>query len=391
MLRPGLEEQRVEPAHDAGEVLDAARGEQRAVHEDRGVALLLVAHDQSLAGCPEHDLDARARAGQPDRMDGYAADRGAARLGRADQPDFAGRRAVPLTREHFGQLARGAARDVGLRGRAMLDHLEARHVPSRDPREMLEQRSGEREVACRDAHAGLACLGFDLGEVVVEQPGRADHYGYPTRECECNVATDDGRVRVVDEHVWPSIQRPLDVVVDGHSDRPAPERPADIASALASRDGRLQDQIVRVDDGRDELTAHRAESPREADFERPGCDGTAAYPPRVEQLCASVSISAPPICPMRDHADCSREEAMKFMLLIHQGTTPTPRSPDEWARLSEAEQNAVYAGYQAVNETPGVTPGLQLADPETASTVRVQDDKTLITDGPFAEIKEAVG
>jgi hypothetical protein len=82
---------------------------------------------------------------------------------------------------------------------------------------------------------------------------------------------------------------------------------------------------------------------------------------------------------------------MKFMLLIHQGTTPTPRSPDEWARLSEDEQNAVFAGYQAVNETPGVTPGLQLADPETASTVRVEDGRTLITDGPFAEIKEAVG
>ena len=82
---------------------------------------------------------------------------------------------------------------------------------------------------------------------------------------------------------------------------------------------------------------------------------------------------------------------MKFMLLIHQGTTPTPRSPDEWARLSEDEQNAVFAGYQAINETPGVTPGLQLADPETASTVRVEDGKTLITDGPFAETKEAVG
>ena len=82
---------------------------------------------------------------------------------------------------------------------------------------------------------------------------------------------------------------------------------------------------------------------------------------------------------------------MKFMLLIHQGTTPTPRSPDEWARLSEDEQNAVFAGYQAVNETPGVTPGLQLADPETASTVRVEDGRTLITDGPFVEIKEAVG
>ena len=32
---------------------------------------------------------------------------------------------------------------------------------------------------------------------------------------------------------------------------------------------------------------------------------------------------------------------MKFMLLIHQGTAATPRSPEEWARLSEEEQNAV--------------------------------------------------
>jgi hypothetical protein len=82
---------------------------------------------------------------------------------------------------------------------------------------------------------------------------------------------------------------------------------------------------------------------------------------------------------------------MKFMLLIHQGTSATPRSPEEWGRLSQDEQNAVYADYQAINETPGVTPGLQLAEPETASTVRVQDGKALITDGPFAGIKEAIG
>jgi hypothetical protein len=86
-----------------------------------------------------------------------------------------------------------------------------------------------------------------------------------------------------------------------------------------------------------------------------------------------------------------KEVAMKFMLLIHQGDTPTPRSPEDWARLSEAEQQAVYAAYKGINETPGVTPGLALAAPETASTVRVQDGKTLITDGPFAEVKEAVG
>jgi hypothetical protein len=82
---------------------------------------------------------------------------------------------------------------------------------------------------------------------------------------------------------------------------------------------------------------------------------------------------------------------MKYMLLIHQGSTPTPRDPDAWGRLSEDEQKAVYADYQALNETPGVSPGVQLQDPETATTVRVEDGKTLTTDGPFVEIKEAVG
>jgi len=34
---------------------------------------------------------------------------------------------------------------------------------------------------------------------------------------------------------------------------------------------------------------------------------------------------------------------------------------------------------------------MQLADPSTATTVRVQDGKTLTTDGPFVEIKESIG
>ena len=82
---------------------------------------------------------------------------------------------------------------------------------------------------------------------------------------------------------------------------------------------------------------------------------------------------------------------MKYMLLIHQGSTPTPRDPDAWARVPEDEQKAVFADYQAINETTGVTPGLGLDAPETATTVRVQDGKTLTTDGPFVELKEAVG
>jgi hypothetical protein len=82
---------------------------------------------------------------------------------------------------------------------------------------------------------------------------------------------------------------------------------------------------------------------------------------------------------------------MKYMLLIHQRDTPTPRDPDAWAKLSEDEQKAVYADYMAINQTDGVSPGVQLDDPETATTVRVEDGKTLTTDGPFAELKEAIG
>jgi hypothetical protein len=90
-----------------------------------------------------------------------------------------------------------------------------------------------------------------------------------------------------------------------------------------------------------------------------------------------------------DHPD--KEEAMKYMLLIHQGTTPTPWDPEAWARLSEDEQKAVYEDYGAINQTPGVTPGVQMQPPETATTVRVQEGKTLTTDGPFVELKEAIG
>ena len=82
---------------------------------------------------------------------------------------------------------------------------------------------------------------------------------------------------------------------------------------------------------------------------------------------------------------------MKYMLLIHQGDSPTPRSPEDWARLSEDEQKAVYAAYGEINQAPGVTPGLQLDEPAAACTVRVRDGATLTTDGPFVAVKEALG
>ena len=82
---------------------------------------------------------------------------------------------------------------------------------------------------------------------------------------------------------------------------------------------------------------------------------------------------------------------MRYVLLINQGTTPTPGS-DAWNELTKEQREQVYADYQALNETPGVTPNdTRLDSPETATTVRVQDGKTLTTDGPFVSVKEALG
>jgi hypothetical protein len=81
---------------------------------------------------------------------------------------------------------------------------------------------------------------------------------------------------------------------------------------------------------------------------------------------------------------------MKYVVLIYQGSTPLPGS-EEFGAMSEAEQKQIYADYHALNETPGVTPGPPMGLPEDATTVRVADGKTLTTDGPFADTKEAVG
>ncbi len=81
---------------------------------------------------------------------------------------------------------------------------------------------------------------------------------------------------------------------------------------------------------------------------------------------------------------------MKYVLLIYQGTTPLPTSPEAWATLSEDEQKAVYADYAVINHTAGVTVGLPLGLPEQATTVRVKDGKTIASSGPFIDSMGAV-
>src|SRR4051794_37529485 len=77
---------------------------------------------------------------------------------------------------------------------------------------------------------------------------------------------------------------------------------------------------------------------------------------------------------------------MQYMMLINIG----PRMRD-YANLSPEEQKEIATAWQGLNTTPGVTPGLQLEPPDTATTVRVQDGRTLVTDGPFVTVKEALG
>ena len=47
--------------------------------------------------------------------------------------------------------------------------------------------------------------------------------------------------------------------------------------------------------------------------------------------------------------------------------------------------------YLALRQLPGIVSGEQLQPIETATTVRVQNGETLLTDGPFVDAKEHVG
>jgi hypothetical protein len=63
----------------------------------------------------------------------------------------------------------------------------------------------------------------------------------------------------------------------------------------------------------------------------------------------------------------------------------------EFEDLSEQEQSAIVAEYFAIRQSPGVIGGDQLQPTETATTVRVENGQTLLTDGPFVEAKEHLG
>ena len=77
---------------------------------------------------------------------------------------------------------------------------------------------------------------------------------------------------------------------------------------------------------------------------------------------------------------------MKYALLIYPG-----RSMEEYERMSDEERQSIQDEYDALLHERGVLGAEQLQPAESATTVRVEDGRTLTTDGPFADTKEILG
>jgi hypothetical protein len=79
---------------------------------------------------------------------------------------------------------------------------------------------------------------------------------------------------------------------------------------------------------------------------------------------------------------------MQYLALIYGDETV-------WTAASDEERQAAYHEYNAFGDEAqkaGVlVGGNELDSTETATTVRVRGDETLVTDGPFVESKEALG
>ncbi len=77
---------------------------------------------------------------------------------------------------------------------------------------------------------------------------------------------------------------------------------------------------------------------------------------------------------------------MKFLIQIY-----PHYSKGEFEQLPADEQQTIHEEYLAILQLPGVLGGDQLEPVETATTVRVQEGETLLTDGPFIDAKEHLG
>jgi hypothetical protein len=79
---------------------------------------------------------------------------------------------------------------------------------------------------------------------------------------------------------------------------------------------------------------------------------------------------------------------MQYLLMIYQNEA-------EYAKLDAATSQKVMEEYgaftQSIIQSGNFKAGDRLQPVTTATTVRVRDGKTLMTDGPFAETREQLG
>jgi hypothetical protein len=75
---------------------------------------------------------------------------------------------------------------------------------------------------------------------------------------------------------------------------------------------------------------------------------------------------------------------MQYAVLIY-------AEPDAHLAQGDEAFQSMFQEYMALIQDPRVLANGQLQPIETATTVRVQDGRTLTTDGPFAETKEVLG
>jgi len=82
---------------------------------------------------------------------------------------------------------------------------------------------------------------------------------------------------------------------------------------------------------------------------------------------------------------------MRYLVLIYdeQTANPSPGPPDPAVRGQVTEQYNAYS--QMLRDRGAYVAGEALQPVTTATTIRVRDGKSMITDGPFAETKEALG
>jgi hypothetical protein len=66
-----------------------------------------------------------------------------------------------------------------------------------------------------------------------------------------------------------------------------------------------------------------------------------------------------------------------------------------WERMSDAERESAYEQYgefaRAAGDAGVLVGGEELASTTSATTVRIRESRQLVSDGPYAETKEALG